>query len=176
MPSISDVYNELTQVNARLLQLHNDLASVKASTDGVKTSVDQVNSSLVAAFGALGQTLGWLITLQEHTNKVLGHHAQQNDTIMCILEKVSERTCHLLNESHSQTFILTSVEASSTILVELYKTAHADAALEQERLGRLHKQLLECCPREEPKPVCKYEPCKPPPSLEPPPVRPADYG
>jgi hypothetical protein len=165
MPSINDVFNELVQANARLLQLHNDLIDVKASTDAVKGSVDQVNASVNTGFTNVVQRLQAVIAQQTVTNQALVHLSQQSDTIICVLENISRNTCSLLNEAHTQTGLQASIQKSAAGLLELFKSVHPGAALELQRHEDLQKQILECCPPESPRPVCTYEPCEAPPPL-----------
>ena len=88
MPSISDVYNQLTTANANLQQIHNDLAGqlhsdlakVIAATNAVRNSTDNVAGDV--------QTL---IGLQTYANQALFHLSQQNDTIICALEQILRR-------------------------------------------------------------------------------------
>lgn len=162
MPTITDVFNQLVTANTNLQQIHTDLQIETASTDAVRTSVDQVNGTLNAGFVNLSQGIQNLLQLQNFANQVLLHLAAQDDTIICILEKVSQHTCELLNEAHIQTGLQSTMQEGVGTLVELTKSAHAEAALELERQERLRQQILECCPPEKPKPVCLYEPCKAP--------------
>jgi hypothetical protein len=95
--------------------------------------------------------------------------------MICLLDRIYEAVCGIHNEAHVQTGLQTSIRGSSSTLAELYKTTHAEAALELERLRKLEEQMLECCPPEEPRPVCLYESCPaPPPMEEEPPV--PDFG
>jgi hypothetical protein len=155
MPSIDDVYAELQNVNTNLRT--------------VQAELTQVNNSVNTGVAGVLQGMQKLIELAIYGDQALAHLSQQDDTIICNLEKVSEQTCALLNEAHTETELQRSIAKSSATLVELYKSAHAAGALEIERLERLQKLLLECCPPDKPKPVCIYEPCKAPPPLGGPP-------
>jgi hypothetical protein len=103
-----------------------------------------------------------LVELQASHNNVLSTISRQLDTVICILERVSKQTCETLNEAHLQTDLQTRLRAAAEVLADLYKTAHPDAALAYEKLEKIRKDLLECCPAEVPKPICTYEPCVPP--------------
>lgn len=188
MPSVQDVFNEIQQANQNLQQIHTDLGDLNNTTDAVRNSVDQVAAccgetnqrltrvidTLNTGFTNISQGIQALITLQRYANDALANNAQQNHTIICNLEKISEQTCNLLTEAHTQTGLQTSIEGSTATLQELYKSTHPDSALELERQDRLRKQIEECCPPEEPEPACTYEPCEDPPRLPNPPN--VDYG
>lgn len=162
MPSVDDVFNKLVEANTKLQQIHDDLGDLKDSTDAVKAAVDTVD-------GTLQQGFGELINQGAYTNQALAHNAKQNDTIICILEKISLNTCQLVNEAHTQTGLQTSIEGSAKLLGELYESTHADAALDRGRREALRRQIEECCPPEAPEPVCVYEPCRAPRPLGGPP-------
>lgn len=162
MPNVDDVFNELTAANANLQQIHADLGDLKDATDAVKGAVDKVDGTLKAGFGQL-------INLGAYTNLALAHNAKQNDTIICVLEKISRNTCELVNEAHTQTGLQTSIEQSGKLLADLYADTHADAALGHLRRQELRAQIEECCPPERPEPPCGYEPCPAPKPLKDPP-------
>jgi chromosome segregation ATPase len=182
MPSVDDVFNAIQGVNARLDTANSQLGAIKTSTDAVKASTDAVKASTDAVKAAvqdvnatLSNGFGQLITLGVYTNKALFHNAKQNETIICLLEQIADHTCKLLNESHIQTGLQTSIESSATILADLYAATHADAALAREKSEALRRQIEKCCPPPVPEPACKEERCPRPPSLgEPPKIEPRD--
>lgn len=149
MPSSDDFFQQLQTANARLLDL--------------TAAVNQVNATLTTG-------LGHLVTLGQYTDLALSHNAKQNDTIICILEHISKNTCELLNQSVTQTKLQTEMQTDLDALEAMYETAHADAALERERLRALKKQIEECCPPPEPETPCKYAPCPVPKPLPDPPI------
>lgn len=102
-----------------------------------------------------------LVELQASHNNVLNKLTRQIDTVICALEHISKQTCATLNEENTQTDLQAVIKTVSEALLELYKTVHPDAALAYEKLEKVRKELLECCPPEEPKPLCTYEPCEP---------------
>jgi hypothetical protein len=162
MASANDFYNELKGANARLDDVKGKLDVLKAATDAVHSAVDHVNKTLQWGFGQL-------IVIGDYTNLALAHNAEQNDTIICILEHISKNTCALLNEAHTQTGLQTSIRDSAAVLADLYAATHAKAALARERLGALRKQIEECCPPKPEPPPCRYEPCPAPAPLREPP-------
>ncbi|MDD5581296.1 MAG: hypothetical protein PHY16_18755 [Methylobacter sp.] len=102
-----------------------------------------------------------LVELQASNTAILARISGQLDTALCILEHISKHTCLALNEVHLQTDYQAAIKAISEALIELYKTSHPEAALAYEKLEKVRSQLLECCPEEEPKPICCYHPCVP---------------
>jgi hypothetical protein len=166
MPSADDLYNQLLDANNRLEAIKGDLLDIKAATDAVTAAVNQVNGTLTTGFGEL-------ITLGQYTNQALSQNAKQNDTIICILEHISKNTCELLNQSVIQTRLQTEMDKAATQLADMYATAHADAALERERLEALKRQIEVCCPPPQPQPPCHYVACPAPkPIGEPPDLQP----
>ncbi|MDF3554505.1 hypothetical protein LAV92_22420 [Bacillus cereus] len=173
MASISDVYKEIKSINNNLQVLHNDMNELKTSVETVTTSVDNVNNTLISGFNSINSTLNdgfanislgiqALISLGIFSNQALVHNLVQNDTMICDLEKISNRICHLLNEAHLQTGYQLSINSNTSTLQDLYKATHADAAMAYEQHELLRKQIHECCPPNEPQPICQDEPCEVP--------------
>ena len=154
MTTNKDLRDQLAEANAHLQQIHTDDVRLNGITDTIGQTLDTIEQQ--------GRTL---LSLQTYANEALTHLVKQTDTVICILETVSKQTCALLNEAHTQTGLQTSVKESTATLVELYKTVHPQAALEQSRLQALRDQMTECCPPEPPAPFCTYEPCAPPSPL-----------
>jgi hypothetical protein len=105
-------------------------------------------------------------SIRSFQTEALTQILQKQDVIACWLESISKQTCASLNEAHYQTEIQKSLRGLGDLLVELYKTDHASAVLEHERLGALKKRIDECCPPEEPKPICEPKTCEPSPPPE----------
>ncbi len=171
MASLNDVFTELQQVNSGVQTLHTDLQQVSTELQTVHNDVGAVNATLVkgfadtvntlnAGFTTMSQGLQGIISLQVFANQLLEYHTKQNDTIICVLEHISENTCDLVNQAHLQTASQTSIRDSAATVAQLLKTVHADAALELERLEKLRQQIEACCPPPRPEPVCTYEPCE----------------
>src|SRR5712692_7288339 len=148
MPSIDDVFNELQKINMSLQTVQGELT--------------QINTTLNTGFSNVLQGMQTLVTLETYSDQALAHLSEQSDTIICILEKISQQTCAQLNEAHTQTGLQSAIQKDSATLLELYKFAHPAAALEFERLEHLRKQLAKCCPPSEPEPFCTYQPCEAP--------------
>jgi hypothetical protein len=112
-----------------------------------------------------------LLTLTAYTTQALFQNAQQNDTIICILEKISKQTCELLNQSCLQTPLQKTIQTNTTALAELFAATHAEAALIRDREQALRNEIEKCCPPKPPEPCCHYETCPAPgPLPEPPPI------
>jgi hypothetical protein len=136
------------------------------SADDLFNQLVDANNRLEAIKTATGQ----LVTLGQYTNEALSQNAKQNDTIICILEHISKNTCELLNQSVIQTKLQTEMQTDMDALEAMYETAHADVALERERLRALKQQIEECCPPPQPEVPCKYAPCPAPKPIGDPPV------
>lgn len=171
MASADDINNSIIAVDNDVKQLHTDITELKAS-------VDAVNNTLQSGFTQLDNTLqagfSQLVTLGTYTDQALYEISQQNHTIICILEHISKQTCELVNEGATQIRLQEVIEDSAEALAALYAATHAEAALERERERKLKHQIEECCPPPKPEPPCKYEACRepkeigPPPQVEPP--------
>ncbi len=110
--------------------------------------------------------------LGTYTNEALFHNAQQNDTMICLLEQISKNTCGILNEAVVQTRLQTAIKINSQLLADLYAATHADAALERQRLEQLQAQIEQCCPPTPLPPACTDKPCDKPNRLGKPPKPP----
>jgi hypothetical protein len=155
MPSTDDFFNQLKDANDRLETIKGRLLDITAA-------VNQVNATLTTGFGEL-------VTLGQYTNLALFQNANQNDTIICILEHISKNTCELLNQSVIQTKLQTEMQEDLDSVEAMYETVHADAALERERLKALKQQIEKCCPPPKPEAPCTYAPCPAPKPLDEPP-------
>jgi hypothetical protein len=165
MPSATDIFNQLVAANGHLTDIATKLDAVKASTDAVQAAEEQVASILATNFSQL-------IALTSYTNQALYHNDQQNDTIICILEKIAKNTCDLVNQSYLQTALQTIIQKNTTGLAGMYASAHAEAALALERERALRQEIEKCCPPKPPTPPCQEQPCAttkligPPPDLK----------
>jgi len=173
MASVDEVYDRIKEIKQNLDTTNGKLDDLKASVDAVKTATDGVHSAVDQVNNTLASNLKILVALGQYTNEALFQNAQQNDTMICILEHISRNTCELLNESHTQTGLQTTIRNSTTTLAELYAATHAEAALTRQREEALRKQIEECCPPQVPPPPCAYQACPAPRPLgEPPRVDP----
>ena len=159
MPSIDDVFAELQQINKNL--------------QVVQSGLSQINNSLNAGFRERYIQLQNIVTLNAYADRALFQLSSQDAAIICILKKICQQTCTLLNEAHLQTSLQVAIKEHATRLAELYKSVHGEAAVTLEQFERLHHELVQCCPPDQPKPVCVYQACQPPPPLPEPPELPA---
>lgn len=103
------------------------------------------------------------VGLAATTVEALGQLLSRSDAMVCLLEQIARHTCETWNEIHIQTRLQAETRDAVMTLVELVKTVHPNAALELERLRALTARVEQCCPPEEPEPVCVLEPCPPEP-------------
>ncbi len=108
----------------------------------------------------VGDLLKILIELQISQNGLLAGLSHRLDTAICVLEHISKQTCEALNKAHTQTSLQTLMKEFLESILELEKIARPESALVHERLVAVRKELLACCPPEEPEPCCEYTPCK----------------
>jgi hypothetical protein len=160
--AIEDVRGGVDGTNNRLDQIEGKLDDLKASTDGVRQAIELLGSNLIAS-------LGQLIALGTYADQALFQNALQNDTMICILEKISQHTCDMVNQAHLQTALQAAIEQSTTGIADLYALTHAEAALTREREQALRQQIEKCCPPKLPPPPCHYEKCPAPKPLGEPP-------
>lgn len=155
MATLDDAYNQLVTANTHLTDIHNDVqavnTSVQATTSAVQTGFAQLDS------------------LVNFTNSLLEFKIEQEQTIICILEKVSRQTCELVNQATLQTVAQEAMRKELLDLKQLFEIANPSAAVEQHRLEKLEKKIDECCPPPPPVLPCTYEPCPAPKGPPPPP-------
>ena len=70
-----------------------------------------------------------LYAIANYTNQLLLYQIQQNDTMVCYLEKITRQTCALLNEAALQTAAQQAMRADLDELTELYELANPAAAV-----------------------------------------------
>jgi hypothetical protein len=153
MPNLDDLYNAIVAVRGNTQPLHNDLQFIHNEIQKSNLHFQTMTDILNAGFLNLSKGIIALAKLQQFNNN-------QNSTIICILEKISEHTCHLVNESHKQSDLQTSITDKITDLLALYEASHADQAIEYNRLKEIKKELEQCCPNIIPEPPCQYTPCE----------------
>jgi len=166
MPSINDVYNQLIAVNSKLDQIHADGVAEATATLQVKTSVDNLDSDVKAGFTATVNALNTIAQIEIVAVELLFHLTQQADTMICALEHISKNTCGILTQVTIQTGLQMRLRDDADALRDIAESAYPAAAVERERFARLRAQIERCCPPEEPKPACTYQPCPSPRSVE----------
>jgi hypothetical protein len=169
MASIDDCFNQLTDANGHLVAIDGDLQTVNTSVQTVNTSVQALDADVNGITTAIQTGFSQLYTIANYTNQLLLYQIQQNDTMVCYLEKITRQTCALLNEAALQTAAQQAMREDLDDLKQLYELANPAAAVEQSRLEDLQAQVEKCCPPPVPTPPCKFEPCKQPGDVPPPP-------
>jgi hypothetical protein len=162
MASIDDCYNQLVAANGELSQIDQGIQTVNNSLQTVDADVQATTAAVQTGFGQL-------YTIANYTNQLLLYQIQQNDTMVCYLEKITRQTCALLNDAALQTAAQQAMREDLDDLRQLYELANPAAAVEQHRLEALKAQVEKCCPPPVPTPPCKFEPCKQPGDVPPPP-------
>ena len=157
MATLNDAYNQLVEANAQLTTLRSD--------------VQEVNTSVQAGTAATEAGFAQLANLVQFTNQLLAYEIEQNQTIICNLEKIAKQTCELVNQAVLQTAAQEAMRGDLANLEHLYELSNPAAAVEQHRLAALNRKIEACCPPPVAPPPCHYEPCKspgPPPDNNPP--------
>ena len=150
-PTVTDVFNQLILVNGKLAQVE------------VNTSLmANVNTSINSGFSATVSRLDTVALIQVEAVKLLYHITQQNDAMLCILEKISKNTCEILTQVTAQTELQTRMADDLSALRFFAASAQPAAALELQRNSELQDSIDRCCPPPQKDPACKYEPCEHP--------------
>src|SRR5579863_1702582 len=130
MATAGDIYNEikgahdeLKGVNARLDDVKAKLDAVEGKLDNIESAVNAVQAEIANVNNTLQSGFAQLITLGQYTNLALAQNDKQNDTMICLLQQISQNTCQILNEAHMQTGLQTSMQKSAKEMVYLYGMA-----------------------------------------------------
>lgn len=148
MATLNDAYNQLVEANGQLTTLRSDVQEVNASVQAGTAATE-------AGFSQLANLVGF-------TNQLLSYEIEQNQTIICNLEKIAKQTCELVNQAVLQTAAQESMRDDLADLKQLYELSNPAAAVEQHRLATLNHKIEACCPPPVPPPPCHYERCKSP--------------
>ncbi len=170
MASLNDFYNAVKEANTHLAaidadekDLHGDAVAIQDRIGLVKQAVTTLAGSVISGFKTMAE-------LEAYADNALAHLAKQNETIICLLDKIAQSTCGLLNQGDLEVRALTAINVSGSALQEMYADSHPRAALSREHQQAVQKQILDCCPPDPIPPVCTYESCPVPPALGDPPV------
>ena len=181
MPTVNEVWEQALQINANLATIHNDLTGLQncctatnqqltglvQQSDETNDWLEELRQVLADGLATLSAGIAGIHARQEITNQLLAFQAQQQQTIICILENISRNTCGLLNESDRQTGLQRALRAAVDGIEYMYATANPEAGLTFQREQERRAELERCCP---PKPApdrCTYEPCPQPKPFEP---------
>ena len=183
MPTLNDAINEVEQVNDNLGDIKSSLDSlnsaaetanerIEANTEAVEqvrevceqnnAELSAINGRLLTGFAKLSEGLDILIDQGAYTNEALGHQIQQNDTIICLLDKSARALCQIWTLVDIQTKLLRSIQQDASAAREMLETVHPEARLELDRRKALEKNIERCCPPKQDPPACVYEPCRAP--------------
>jgi hypothetical protein len=166
MPSISDVFDQLQTANQTLSQINTNIVAEISATNAVTAAVQDINATLAAIQTVLSQVQ----VVVSYEAQALFHISQQNDTIICTTEHVSQNTCNLVTEAHVQTRLETAIAGNTADLVEIERGAFPAAALEVARVEAVQAKIDACCPPPVEPPACVFQSCPAPPPLPSPPT------
>lgn len=182
MPTINEVWEQALQINANLVIVHNDLTGLQtaigARLDNLTGLEQETNARLhdlrnvvAGGLGSLSLGIAGLQQRQTITNQLLQFQTQQQETIICILEKIARNTCAIQNEAHEQTGLQKNVAENAASIRHMFSTQHPGAALELDREMEQRREIERCCPPQPPAAPCVDQPCPVPARPE---VRPPD--
>jgi hypothetical protein len=154
-PTVGDVFNQLVLVNGKLDQ-------IDTNTFGQANAINNLDGDVNKGFKATVDALKTIAQIDIEAVKLLFHLTEQADTMICALEHISKNTCGILTQVTIQTQLQTRLRADADMLRDIAESAYPAAAFERQRLAALRAQIERCCPPEEPKPACTYEPCPQP--------------
>ncbi len=100
-----------------------------------------------------------LTTFSELISSSYTKSSEQNELIICLLEKIAKQSCTILNEVHWQRELQKQIAQTLESFYQIYKAAHPAEAAQYERIAQLEAALEKCCPKKEPDPICKFVPC-----------------
>ncbi len=164
-PTITDVFNQLVDVNGKLAQVE------------VNTSmITNLNASINAGFAETVNALNTIALINIEAVKLLYHQTQQADTMICALEHISKNTCEILTQVTIQTQLQEHLRDDVDALRYIAESAHPEAALERQRHADLQAEIERCCPPDPPEPACEYEPCDQPEPVKEPDLPQIDVG
>lgn len=174
MPSINEVWEQALQINANLVTVHHDVDGLEATATDQLHELEQhtdwleaIHITLNDGFANLSDGLAGIQARQDLTNALLKHQILQNQTIICLLDKIAHHTCDLLTESDQQTRLQRALVDDVDAVRHMEETVHPDAALELQRAAAARRETERCCPPPKTPPRCTFEPCPSPGKLEP---------
>lgn len=151
-PTVGDVFNQLVLVNGKL-------DNIDTNTFGNANALNILDADVNKGFKATVDMLKIVAQIEIEAVKLLFHLTQQADTMICALEHISKNTCEILTQTTIQTQLQTRILDDADVLRRIAESAYPGAALDERRLAELRSQIERCCPPEEPKPACTYQPC-----------------
>lgn len=165
-PTVSDVFNQLVLANGKLDQINIATLGQANALNQLDGDIKKLDGDVNKGFQTTVDTLKIIAQIDIEAVKLLFHLTQQADTMICALEHISHNTCGILTQVTIQTAIQTGIRDDADALRDIAESAHPEAALQRQRLAALRAEIERCCPPDQPKPACSYEPCRKPDSVE----------
>lgn len=176
MPTLGQVFDEVKESTDVLKEIRDDVQSLNESNteisedikqlltqaQGIESQINQVRTDMNSGFFNMSSGFGDLIKLGAYHSTLLNHQIEQNNTIICILERISEIVCGIHNESHQQTALQKDLREYANEIKDITATVHAGADLDLRRRKELERQISACCPSRPEPLVCIYRPCPAP--------------
>lgn len=170
MPSIEQIANEskalLEDIKSCTCDTKTNTNSIKGDTaiiigqfNQMDGKVTQLNNSVQAGFTNLAQGLGALIQLQAQNNQLLAGNNQQNETIICWLDKIAHVLCDIKRNTDKEVSLQKDMSTTLTHLDDIFELAHAREAVEVTNRYALEERIAECCPPKEERPKPCFENC-----------------
>jgi len=150
MPSLQDVAN----------QIKADLDQIQGSTALTAGRVDTLTQHLDADTVALAQGLLAIWEVEKQSAALLDDNVQQNETIICWLQKQADLQCRILRRLDTLIEIETTTRNAVVKSEKIMELVHARETLEVDRLAALEAKIAACCPPPVPDPEPCYEPCQ----------------
>ena len=122
---------------------------------------EQEHRSNRAAPAGHGEQWTPLLGLQAFANEATTQVLSSTETMARYLEQIAHHTCGIYNEAHWQTELQRDMHVDLQAVKELLETSFPAGALERSRRGEAQRRRDECCPPEEPQPVCQPSACPP---------------
>ncbi|WP_305043111.1 hypothetical protein [Geoalkalibacter sp.] len=180
MPTINEVWEQALLINANLATLHNDqidlknccaltnqrLAALDAGNQETNDWLEDIRKVLGEGFAAMASGISGVHVRQDLANRLLLHLSEQQRTVICLLEKIADNTCALVNQSHRQTALQTTLNTGMQAVAHMYASTNPDAALQHQRAQEQQHKLEKCCPPRPLEDPCRPAPCPQPPAID----------
>jgi hypothetical protein len=164
MPSIGDIANE---AKALLEDINTNTLGTRNNTQHIITQLDQLNSTAQAGFTNLAQGLATLIQAQLQNNELLAGNNEQNETIICWLDRIAHVLCDIKHNTDTEVQLQIEMSATLSHIDDVLELVHSREALEVQNRYSLENRLAECCPEDEPEPQPCFTDCEGPRLPEP---------
>jgi predicted nuclease with TOPRIM domain len=169
MASISDVFDALNDVKGKLDQLHVDgtnnglkIDATNGKLDTVNAKLDVLNTTVTNVGAAVDARFNQVLQQQQLSNQLVHHLTRQQETVICILEHISQNTCELVNLETKELQATLAIQEHSRMTAEILRGAYPNAALDLVNRDELANKIKECCPDEVEPPPCQYKACENP--------------